>query len=393
MATTPITSLTAGSVLAATDVVVYVDVSDTSQAPTGTTKKLTVTNLFALVPVPVVVTSASANALAVGRLGATTPAFQVDASTASQVAGLKVTGAATGGTVAIVAIDSGSNTNVTVNAKGSGTIGIGSVSTGRVTITPVTTITGLLTLSGGATSTGLITGDAGSGNASFKVNNASFAAYFDAVGPTEVARLQAITGVFGIRLQAAGQSCAVYASDGNPIVTFNDTSKTTVFAGTVKAPTTVGVGNATPASSGAGITFPAVQSASTDVNTLDDYEEGDWTPSIGGDATYTTQYGRYQKVGKWVRVVGAIQVNVRGTGSTGTVSGLPFTSANFIQVGQVGYFSTSSVNSAWMSLSIAAGATSFTIIGQGAIDGSTETITPIQDSFLFYFNAYYEASA
>jgi hypothetical protein len=85
------------------------------------------------------VTSAGAAALAIGLNGATNPAFVIDASTASRAAGLKVTGAATGGTVAVVAIDSGSNTNLTINAKGSGTIGIGSVSTGAVTITPATT--------------------------------------------------------------------------------------------------------------------------------------------------------------------------------------------------------------------------------------------------------------
>lgn len=81
-----------------------------------------------------------------------TPAFSVDASTSSQVAGLKVTGAVTGGTVAVVATDSGTDTNLTVNAKGAGTIGIGSVSTGAVTITPATTITGLITATGGITS-------------------------------------------------------------------------------------------------------------------------------------------------------------------------------------------------------------------------------------------------
>lgn len=82
------------------------------------------------------ITTSGPSALAVGLTGVTNPAFQVDASTALQVAGLKVTGAATGGTVAISAIDSGSNTNLNINAKGTGTIGIGSISTGSVTITP-----------------------------------------------------------------------------------------------------------------------------------------------------------------------------------------------------------------------------------------------------------------
>ena len=100
------------------------------------------------------ITSASASALAVGLAGATNPSFVVDSSTASQAAGLKVTGAATGGTVAVAAIDSGSNTNITINGKGSGTIGIGSVSTGAVTITPATTVTGALTPTGGVAAAG-----------------------------------------------------------------------------------------------------------------------------------------------------------------------------------------------------------------------------------------------
>lgn len=102
---------------------------------------------FELAPVTstTAITSSSATAFAVGLNGSTNPAFLVDSSTGSQAAGLKVVGAATGGTVAIVAIDSGSNTNVTLNAKGSGTIGIGTVSTGAVTITPATTISGAAT--------------------------------------------------------------------------------------------------------------------------------------------------------------------------------------------------------------------------------------------------------
>jgi len=94
------------------------------------------------------ITSASATALAVGLNGVTNPAFVVNDSTALQAAGLSVTGAVTGGTVAVTAIDSGSNTNLTINAKGTGTIGIGSVSTGGVTVTPATTLSGALTYGG-----------------------------------------------------------------------------------------------------------------------------------------------------------------------------------------------------------------------------------------------------
>ncbi|MDB5584808.1 MAG: hypothetical protein JWR80_9984 [Bradyrhizobium sp.] len=104
------------------------------------------------------ITSASASAFATGLNGATNPAFVVDSSTASQAAGLKVTGAATGGTVAVAAIDSGSNASLTVNAKGSGTIGIGTVSSGGVTITPALTLGVPLTVGNGGTGATTLSG-------------------------------------------------------------------------------------------------------------------------------------------------------------------------------------------------------------------------------------------
>jgi hypothetical protein len=88
--------------------------------------------------------------------------------------------------------------------------------------------------------------------------------------------------------------------------------------------TTLGVGNATPASTGAGISFPATQSASSDVNTLDDYEEGTWSPSVTGTATYNQQLGWYVKVGQLVTISFDMGINVIGTGSGTTISGLPF---------------------------------------------------------------------
>lgn len=110
---------------------------------------------------------------------------------------------------------------------------------------------------------------------------------------------------------------------------------------TGKVGTTLGVGNATPAASGAGVTFPATQSASTDPNTLDDYERGTWTPSLGGDTTYGGDVGgRYVKTGKKCTVWGKIQITTLGTGSTTTLSGLPFASANngLEGVGSVSYY-------------------------------------------------------
>lgn len=80
------------------------------------------------------IVSSLATALAVGSNGATNPAFVVDASTASQVAGLSVKGAATGGTVALAAIDSGANTGLSINTKGTGTLTLNNVGTGGIVV-------------------------------------------------------------------------------------------------------------------------------------------------------------------------------------------------------------------------------------------------------------------
>lgn len=80
----------------------------------------------------------------------------------------------------------------------------------------------------------------------------------------------------------------------------------------------------------AGIKFPATQAASTDANTLDDYEEGTWTPVLGGVSatsgqTYTTQAGYYQKIGRWVHLSGLVVLSAKGS-NTGNIAikGLPF---------------------------------------------------------------------
>ena len=99
------------------------------------------------------------------------------------------------------------------------------------------------------------------------------------------------------------------------------------------------VGTSTANTSGAklqtsdGLTFPATAVASADPNTLDDYEEGTWTPGIAGlttagSATYTVQTGFYTKIGRLVYVWGDVRWSAgTGTGVT-TITGLPFTISN-----------------------------------------------------------------
>lgn len=82
--------------------------------------------------VPVTITSNSATSLAVGLNGATNPAFQIDASVASSVTGILLSSAATGNGVTLQATDSGSNTALTIQSKGTGTLTLGAGGAGNV---------------------------------------------------------------------------------------------------------------------------------------------------------------------------------------------------------------------------------------------------------------------
>lgn len=83
------------------------------------------------------------------------------------------------------------------------------------------------------------------------------------------------------------------------------------------------------------LAFPATQNPSADANTLDDYEEGIWTPALqfGGAAvgmTYaSTPAGRYTKIGRTVFATGSLTLTAKGSSTgTATIAGLPFAAAN-----------------------------------------------------------------
>ena len=115
------------------------------------------------------VTSSSANALAVGANGATNPAFNVDASTASSATGLNVKSAAAAGGLAVSVISSGAAENLTLDAKGTGTITLAGTSTGNISLARNTSITGTETItSSNAAAFGV--GTAGATNPAFNVD-------------------------------------------------------------------------------------------------------------------------------------------------------------------------------------------------------------------------------
>jgi hypothetical protein len=115
------------------------------------------------------------------------------------------------------------------------------------------------------------------------------------------------------------------------------TNGITTNAGTLLSASTIGVGGTTPSTSGAGISFPATQSASSNANTLDDYEEGIWTPIVAGASTagsvaYNNRYGYYTKIGRLVYLSFDLDVSSFSGGAGGlSLVSLPFPGTNLTQ--------------------------------------------------------------
>jgi hypothetical protein len=120
----------------------------------------------------------------------------------------------------------------------------------------------------------------------------------------------------GLDIRTAANYAVISDGAGTPLISTSN-GGTTALQGAIP-------------NSGTGITFPATQSASSNANTLDDYEEGTWTPVImpsAGSLTSYTSSGTYVKVGKTVTINFQISIVTQGTASgVGNLSAFPFTS-------------------------------------------------------------------
>jgi len=135
----------------------------------------------------------------------------------------------------------------------------------------------------------------------------------------------------------SGTTLTLGASGDTVTIPSGVTLSGTTLSGTSLALTgNIGIGGATPTISGTGITFPATESASTNANTLDDYEEGTFTPGFTGSTTapsgvnYFSRNGYYIKIGRQVSVSMWLDLQSWSSAPTGTaaIGGLPFTSSN-----------------------------------------------------------------
>jgi hypothetical protein len=139
------------------------------------------------------------------------------------------------------------------------------------------------------------------------------------------------------------------------------------FASSLTLPANVAVTN--------GIAFPATQSASSNANTLDDYEEGTWTPTLSyasgtSGVIHIGQSGSYVKVGRAVHVQLTLQLSNKGTGSGGLRISLPFQNTNTRGALAVGNTQEITVNNGPREL-IIEGSTSYFVIRYPSGLGST----------------------
>ena len=292
MADTKITSLLTPQVTTnpATDVLPIVNIADTSMASSGSTRKITVNTLL-------------------GSGGTAT------------LASATITGAATVGTTlgvtGVSTLASATITGQLVAASTSGHIGFGT--------TPSAWGSSIKGLDIGAwTSVAQI------GAASFL----GFNSYASTTGQFNYKNSGAIA--LGYFQQSAGHlwlNAISNAGAAGANATFT-TAMTLDTSGRLLVGPTSANANGGILQLSSGITFPATQVASSDANTLDDYEEGTWTIGLtfgGGSTGITTtgNTGRYTKVGRQVTVSGILSLSNKGS-STGLaeITGLPFTIAN-----------------------------------------------------------------
>jgi hypothetical protein len=173
------------------------------------------------------------------------------------------------------------------------------------------------------------------GTVGITVNTSGYVAFRDATVGTTALTLRAIANTYAggaLGLQDAAGTSKTYITSISNATFFGD--NTSVDCATINQ-YGFGVGG-TLGTSGKGITFPASQSASTNANTLDDYEEGLFTATVitSTSGTITLNSGveelAYTKIGRVVYVQGLLEISSVSSpvGAVVYIQGLPFTTAD-----------------------------------------------------------------
>jgi len=131
----------------------------------------------------------------------------------------------------------------------------------------------------------------------------------------------------------------------------------------------------------AGIQFPATQVASSDPNTLDDYEEGTWAPS-NASVSMTVVTANYIKIGRLVVINGQVNFVSNSNASNLQLTNLPFPVASIGPL-SVGYHNTALSNLSIMAVSGAGNGTINVYTG-----GSFATFQQFSGAQLYFGGSY-----
>jgi hypothetical protein len=201
-------------------------------------------------------------------------------------------------------------------------IGVGSIELGHASDTTIARSgAGDITIEGNAVyragGTDVAVADGGTGRSTSTTPYGLIAAGTTATGAHQTIAAGATTDILVGGGASALPAWTTATGSGAPVRATSPTIATPTITGLVD-------------NQGGQIKFPATQVPSADVNTLDDYEEGTFTPSLvfgvgSTGMTYSSQLGKYTKVGRQVTIEIKIVLTAKGS-STGpaTITGLPF---------------------------------------------------------------------
>jgi hypothetical protein len=317
-------------------------------------------------------------------IGTASPSYRLDVSGTSNII-TRILGNNTND--AGLLISNANNTNYgTISAMGSSGYGVTGWANSLV-IESVSNSTGGLTLS---SYNGAMLFQTGTGRTERMRITSTGDMFIGRTSDTDVAGISLIRDGF-IRVNRDSAACMVINRnvDNGTLVSFRQAGNT---VGTVDVTTT-----GTTYTGTNGITFTATQTASAGANTLDDYEEGTWTPAIQGSSTagtasYSNNAGRYTKIGRQVFVEAFIDwFSGTGTGNL-RIGNLPFTATNDdfyrpgVSIGQLNNvaLTASNIATAWIDKN-----TSFIAMQQYPVGGGTATDVAYDIAGRISFSAVY----
>jgi len=142
---------------------------------------------------------------------------------------------------------------------------------------------------------------------------------FEPTGDTAASDNAAIgyTSVEGLILTGQGST--------DDVTIKNDADTTVLNVATGSSDIEVSAGDLIFGTAGKGVCLGVT--SNTDSNTLDDYEEGTWTPTVSTATGYSSQSGTYTKIGNTIFIRGIVRTS--GTSSAvNHIGGLPFASGD-----------------------------------------------------------------